>query len=159
MAEEAAKERKFEVLTGSRFQEASQARNAWFITVASKTNPDDLLVPAYWAHVGTRLRVRDRIEVWAEDGSWFCELVVVDCARTWAKAKFIIDPVRLDKGVTADQAGAGAAIALYDIRHRGPKGWSVVRKSDKAVLHEDEMTRDGAEKWLAENIAALKVAA
>lgn len=158
MAEEA--KRKFEVLTGGRLKEASAARNHWQIEVSANTHPEDLLEPPFWAHIAARLRVRDRVEVWAEDASWFAEVLILDSARTWAKAKFIVQPTRLDRSVAESAKLAGNALALYDIRHRGDKGqWSVVRKSDKALVHEGEATREGAEAWLSKNIASLKAAA
>ena len=154
-----AEERKLQALSGARLQFAEQVRNQWQITVPVGTLPDDLLVPAFWAHVGIRLRVRDQIEVWAEDGQWFCVLLVVDRDRNWAKVVPIIGPIGLSREVTDDQANAGFMEAQFEVLWRGPRKWSVVRKADRGVVHENEETKDGAEQWLKSNAGALKKAA
>lgn len=155
----AEQERKLQALSGSRLQFAEQVRNLWQVTVPVNTNPDDLLNPPFWAHVALRLRVKDRIEVWSEDGQWYTELLVVDRDRNWAKCHPLMGVIGLSKDVSEEQANAGFAEAQFEVMWRGPRKWSVVRKSDRNVVHEGEETKDGAENWLKHNAGALKKAA
>ena len=155
MPETAKSERKVETPTA--IQEAEYRRTIWLLNAASGTQPDDVLVPEYWAHVGAKLKPWDRIEVRAADGTWYTELMVLDASRQWARVKTLVGPVMLtsaDVSLTQTQAADAC-----EVMHRGPRKWSVVRKSDRAVMHEGEERRDAAEQWLAENAGALKAQA
>lgn len=135
-----------------RFKARNFEVNDYVYTAHENTVPEDLLAPDYWAHISQELTQRARIEAWANDGAWMAEYVVLDTGRNWAKLHLLhkYQLTRLDPA----QAEAEAA-SPYSIEHRGPHSkWSVLRKSDSAVVHEGEETRDGAAGWLRERLKA-----
>ena len=79
-------------LRHNRMERAEVQRTQWLVTCEPNTKPEDLLNPAYWAHVAIKFNPRDVLEVWAEDGEWYAECMVRATDRTWAKVH-IIDPL------------------------------------------------------------------
>lgn len=133
-------------LTG--FDYASTRHSA---KIAQGVKPEDLLAPAFWAHHATKLKPLDEIRAHAEDGTWLAYLVVLDCSRTWAKCHLL----SLHRLTTADvaltqasESDVDAFKAQHEVKHRGPHGWSIVRKGDKAVLEQGMKLKDDAIAWL-----------
>jgi hypothetical protein len=111
------------------------------------TTLDDMLAPEYWSHVAKNLKPGSRIEVTAEDGSWFAELYVRRSSANAALVAVLRHHDFVGKVVATDPA---VEHADFTVKHRGGAGWSVVRNSDKAIMFEKGETRDQAEKWIAE---------
>lgn len=119
--------------------------------VQQGVRPEHVLVPAFWAHHAVKLKPFDEIRVRAEDGTWMATYVVLDCSRTWAKVK----QLSLHQLGTADVALTQASesevqkfIYQHEVRWRAQHKFSVVRKSDKAVLVEGFALKDEASTWL-----------
>lgn len=119
--------------------------------VAQGLKPEDLLVPAYWAHHAVKLRPMDEIRARAEDGTWIAYLVVLAAERTWARVA--ID--RVQRLTTADvsltQANEEELKKLkteYSISYAGPNKYRVVRKADKNVMKDGLEQKLDAERWL-----------
>jgi len=118
--------------------------------IAQGVTPPDLLVPGFWAHHAIKLKPFDEIRVHAEDGTWMAYYVVLDCSRTWAKVHCLSTHHLTTGDVAMSQASEAEVksfINQHQIVHRGPRGWSVVRKGDKAILVED-LQKDQAAIWL-----------
>ncbi len=132
-----------------RFKGREFVVNDYAYTAHPNTQPEDLLAPEYWAHVATQLRVRDRIEVWADDASWIAEYTVLEAGRNYAKLHMLwTQPLSSPMDMAEAQSP-------YEIVFRGPHAkWSVVRRSDKAVVHDGEEQRDGAAHWVRERLKA-----
>lgn len=142
--------------------------------IPTDVHPLHLLEPAFWAHSAVKLQPWHEIRARAEDGSWMGRYVVLSSDRTWAKVKCIafheFAPIvakepEQPKGAeepaaaTSDEA---SVIDAHKVVHRGPKGHSVVRIADKAVLVEGLATRAEAENWLkahAFEVSGVKKAA
>ena len=135
------------VLNPSGLDLAEQKRHVWSVVSAFGTTKADIENPSYWAHVAGRLRPKARIEVHAEDDSFYAEYMVTSCDKTWAKLVNLIY-IDLTKSVITDEQAQGINDA-YEIIFRGPKKWSVVRKSDRSVLQEGLHSREDCSKWLA----------
>lgn len=135
-------------LIESQFTSAEFSRNLWTVTPEPGTAFETVLKPEYWAHVAKKLRRGDRIEVLSEDNSYFAELIVLSAAPLWAKVA-VLRNVEL---ATAPKAEASQDD--FEIKHRGKMKWSVLRKSDKAILKEGLDTREQAEAWLNTPVAA-----
>lgn len=125
--------------------------------VQQGVTPAEVLVPGFWAHHAVKLKPFDEIRVRAEDGTWVGYYLVLDCSRTWAKLK----ELSLHRLGTADvsltqasETEVRAFIDLHKVVHRGPRKWSVVRKSDSAVLIEGLEQRDAAGTWLDQHARA-----
>lgn len=150
-----AEERKVQPMDAIRFKGAEFVRTHYVCTAHEGTRPEDLLEPEYWAHVSEQMRPRTRVEAWANDGTWMLELVVLEAGRAWARLQVVAGPHQF---TTADVAQTQAEMmSPYAIEYRGPHcKWSVIRKSDRQVLHEQEETRDGASGWLREHMKAQR---
>lgn len=154
--------RKVEQMTLIRMQDAEFGRLEKVCVAHENTLPGDLLRQDYWAHVAPQLQAWARIEVRANDRSWLWEGVVLDAGRNWA----IVHQLSLTHFGGADIAKTNAAIAAeyaglpYEVQFRGEfELWSVIRKSDRAVMSEKLATKAAADKYLRERQQADRVPA
>lgn len=145
---------KIENLNPAHLQPAEYKRNVWIATAAKGVKPEDMTDPSYWANVAAKLKPWDKIEVRAEDGTWYQEFIVLDASRVWARVRSLVGPVMLG---TADisQTLANQVETQFEVLHRGPRGWSVIRKADRAVMAENLSIKGDADKWLTANLASL----
>ena len=130
------------------FEQVSQRYD---VLVAQGVATEDMLIPGFWAHQAVKLRPMDEIRARAEDGTWIAEFVVLDCSRTWAKVQLLRSYKLTSGDVSLTQASEKEVqefIAAHSIAWRGPHKWSIVRKSDKAVLTEGIEQKDVATAWL-----------
>lgn len=137
-------------LTPARIELAEQLRTIWSMSPEADTPFEALLAPEYWAHVSSKLRPRDRIEVEPEDGMYYAELIVRDAGKLFAKVEVIrhVELKKYDVRGDLDQQ--------FDIRHAGPnQKWRVVRINDKAVLQSGFSTPDEARTWALQHAKAM----
>jgi hypothetical protein len=87
------------------------------------------------------------VEVVPEDKSYFAELFVRSNTDTSVNVS-VLRHVKFD-----DVAKAADSGDPYEIKHRGGAGWSVIRKSDKAVVFEKGQSRVEAERFLETELA------
>lgn len=128
-------------LSPARFREAAVARNSWVIVAAAGVPFKNVLQSEYWVHVAAKLRPYDRIEIQAEDGAYWGELVVLSTGPSWARVA-AIRFVELDAfdATVRESEYEGLAIAW-----RGSLAqWCVLRKSDTRMLAEGLRTRGEA---------------
>lgn len=125
------------------FREAEYRRTEYLVTADQGTTIEDLLTPEYWSHVAGRLRVHDRVDVHAADGSWFVEMLVRSANRSGANL------VVLHRHSFVAGAGVSTAEGNIDVRFRGATAkWSAIRKSDKKILIEGCDTEEEVRNWL-----------
>lgn len=121
--------------------------------IPQDVKPEVLLEPAFWAHQAVKLRPMDEIRARAIDGTWVATYLVLDCSRTWARVAQLSFQ-RLTTGQVAETQASEQEIKAYVEAHsvtwRGPLKFSIVRKSDKAVLEEGIAEKDVAMKRLEE---------
>lgn len=122
-------------------KEAEYQRKVFYIQLEADTTLDDVLRPAFWAHVARRLKPRARIEVHPADGSWFAELIVLAASHISASVA-VLNKVDL---AAADLTGD---ILDHEVKHRGRAGWSAVRKSDHMVVVEGLPSKQAVIDWL-----------
>ena len=129
-------------LNESLFKQAEFQRNVWLAAPPAGTAFRDMLEPAYWAHVGTKLRPGDRIEVTPEDMTFFAELFVRDAGRLFAHV------VEL-RHIPFEQTAAATNVGAYSVAWAGPvHKFRVVRNSDGAVVQHGFANRDGALRFV-----------
>lgn len=154
LADKGAKEQKHTALKihPSRFvYDASTMRKLCAITPTAGTPFDALLQPSYWANVAERLRPFDRIEVLAEDGSYFAILLVRAASRLSAKVA-VLEKYDLD---AVDDTSAESA---FFVAWRGPhQKHAVIRAADKLAVQTGFDTKEAAMTWLANNLRSLTV--
>ena len=132
-------------------QEAAYQYTDWAVMAPNGLKAENLLVPGFWALYATKMRPFDEIRARAEDGTWMARFVVLEAGRTWARVHQLelhnlgTQDVSLTKAVAQNLEEARKA---FNVVHRGPRAWSVVRIADKHVMHEGEQTKDAANAWL-----------
>lgn len=138
-------------LNPARMKECEFERTCYVMTAHEETLPEDLLNPDYWSHVAEKLRPWDKIEARADDGTWYAEFIVLETSRRWAKVCLLFSVALTTKDVSLSQSAKDE----YSVEFKGPmRKWSVIRKSDSAMIHEGEQTKDGAYQWLANRLKA-----
>ena len=131
------------ILNPTRFQAAEYARQDWVVNVEDGTTINDVLDPAYWAHVSAQMKPYDRIEARLESGEWLLELLVLSADRNWARVH-VLQKYDL---VATEQVAPPAQ--KYIVKWRGPQHkHSVVRISDGEVISKDHDTAEIAAQWL-----------
>lgn len=137
-------------LNASRVQLGEHTRSIYEAIAEPGTTESDLIEPSYWAHLASRLRAKDRIEVHADDGAWFAELLVLDAGRAYAKVA-VLRFIKLEASVPGNEL---ADMQGHEIKHRGHSAqWSVLRGKD--VLRDKFATREQASQWLAAHLRAV----
>ncbi len=139
-------------LLQNRIRLAEYARSVWCVTPEPSVSFEEILKPEYWTHVSKQLLPGARIEVLPDDNSWFAELIVRSSNDNSVQVA-VLRHVKLDAPVPATEAEQAKAADPYEIKHRGGAGWSVIRKSDKAVVYEKGQSRAEAERFLEAELA------
>lgn len=136
---------------------AEFARQVHRVTPVEGTKLEELREPEYWSHVAGKMHQHDRIEVLPQGGEWFAELLVISCSKVHVKVA-VLNSVRLTAPKGKEDAGKDnpPADEVFDLQFKGPqRKWSIIRKSDKAVVKENFESKDDAAAWLSSNKANL----
>jgi hypothetical protein len=139
-------------VTEDRMKLAEFQRSVWHVTAAAGTTLDDVCQPAWYANLAHKLRPSDRVEIEAEDGSFFAEMIV----RQSSRAAAVVQELR---SVTFGEGVPDGETALddYTVGYAGPHHkWRVVRTADRAVIshgHGDKATALKVAAQLAREMA------
>ncbi len=138
--------------------EAEFKRSRYAVDVPAGVLPPDAVQPEFYANIAARLKPWDQIELRAADGTWYMEVMVLDASRSWARVYPVLGPamfttpdVSLTQAVTTDAgrpnvpAPRAPAAEDFEVRHRGSKKWSVLRRADGEVIAENLNTKQAAE--------------
>lgn len=137
-------------LNQSRFKSAEYVRSVWAVTAEEGMRVEDMLKPDYWAHVASSLKPWDKIEVRAEDGAFYAELIVMQASRNWAKVR-VVHQVELNEALPE-----GTDVDGHIVKWSGPHAkWRVIRASDKSVIHEGASSEAEAKKWLDDHLRVV----
>lgn len=150
-------------LTAERIKLAEFSRNIFAISPEPNVKLADMLQPAFWSHVAAKLHPSDRIEVIAEDSTYFAELYVVSCGRNWAKVSVLrMHELTEDRPQNAGEPTTSAEVPTADAAHivqwvGGQEKARVLRLVDKAVIKSGFATKKDAAEWLDKYEAELAV--
>lgn len=137
-------------LNEPRFKNAEYERTIWQASIEAGVPFEEVQKPEFWGHVAEKLKPLARIEVIAEDLSYFAELIVIDCDRLWAKTA-VLRFVELD-----GQAAPPTLPADYRVEYKGPtKKHVVIRESDNTIVQEGIATKAEANAWVGEHVKTL----
>jgi hypothetical protein len=139
-----------QMLIQPQFAPAETKRNIWHASIPHSNKISDIFQPEFFTNVASQLLVGDRIECYAEDGTYFLELMVTAVAEktptknaNWANVVELrrTDLVRAeDKGLKLPDGFAA--------KWRGGAKWSVIRKGatepEDQVIIEKQPTRADA---------------
>src|SRR5258708_29080309 len=113
---------------------------------------EDLKRPEYWAAVAGKLRPWNHIEVYAEDGTWYAELLVLAVERAHA----VVHVLRYDALSTSDVVFTElAGRSKYEIRHTPGLQWHIIRKADGHIVKDGMRLRDDALFALQEHLKTV----
>lgn len=149
---EAVKQKSVQDLYDVRVQLTESARTSYFVTIPAETAYKDILKPEYWKHVCKKFGRFTRIELTTDDQQYYAELLVLDTGPTWAVVKELsyhdLNNIEIIK--------AAEKHAEYEMKWRGPHyKWSVLRKSDSAVIKEQFEQKNQAALFLQEYIRTI----
>lgn len=136
---------------------AKMIRNVWAFTPKDSIPEADLCRLDFWSHVAAKLRSGDIIEVIPDDLASYVRLIVMRSDRVWTQVK-VLEYVDLkEKKIDGEAQLIDTSKADdLEVKFRGRRKYSVVRKSDGAVLHED-MSELEAIQWKADHVKAMAV--
>jgi hypothetical protein len=139
-------------LMQDKLNQAEYVRSVFAVTLPYGTPFDDIKNPAFWAHTAAKLHPTDRIEVVDEEGTYFAEVMVISCARNWAKVS-ILRFHELSESIPNAKDDASADIqdklGEYTVDWTQNTRARVIRKSDREVIKENFASKADATKWLA----------
>lgn len=145
-----------------RCKSAELVRNYWAVTVEQGTTREDLKRPEFWALVSKNFRPYDRIEVRADDGTFFAEYVVLSADRAWTKVHEYRFEMLGTQDVSLTEAHQVDIRQRYAIKFNGPHlKWCVERKDGVKVERLKEKCADQAEAtvWLENHLKTVGVMA
>lgn len=135
-------------LTESAMSPADYTRYDWVVTADLETTPEDILKPLYWAHVAHKMRQWHEVQVRAADATWLAELIVVAAGPQWVKVMPKHDLLIINRKVQIDPDVTAKMAEDYEVKYRGAARWSVIRKIDRVVMHENSADKADAERFL-----------
>lgn len=161
-------------LKNNNIRREEYATSRWAINVPAGTTLKDLVSPDFYTNIASQLRKNDYIRALFDDGSHVVDLLVVEVDtknQTPVWVKTIITNL-----VNIAEAHAQTAIIAkteentkeveskknpeishpdYEIKFRGIRKHSIIRKSDSTVLQDNFLTKEAANDALKELIEKL----
>ena len=151
-------------LDPERFKLQEFESNDYVVTIESGITREQLLDPAFFAHVAAKLRPYNEIRVRCDDGTIYARLLILTCDRTWARCRVLEWHDLTSRDVAQTQATAVESPAVADadpanrfrIENKGPHvKWRIVRIADNAVVREKEETKAAAQAWLNDYLRVI----
>lgn len=137
-------------ITQDRIKRAEGAFTFYSIRPYPGTSREDLLAPDYWKHVAHSFQPDDEIRVVPEDQAWRAHLYVTHAQHgemfVQILSFFDLAPMDPEKMQTED----------YEVKFRGIKKWSVVRKKDNHIIKEDIPRREDAVLEMANHVRVMR---
>jgi hypothetical protein len=156
-------------LTSNKLEQADYTRVVFSVTPELGVGIKEVLDPNYWVHVAARLKPKSRIEVLAEDNSYYAELLVLSADKTWASVA-LLSYVNLsgDAGVKAEikktehttveegvQDEFSTKLHYVDFVMGQSKG-RVILHEGKVVVKEGFPSKKKAAEWMRAHEAELE---
>lgn len=127
---------------------AEYARSTHVAVAPLGASLEDALKPEFWSHVAAKARRWDRIELRAEDDTWWADLLVYRAERLALHVRVIsrLNLVGATKGTKEPELPKG-----YDVQWGGPvHKFRVIRTADSEILAHG-MTKEDAIAWAIED--------
>ncbi len=144
-------------LPPSDLKSAEYIRHVHHVVTQPEVTIDDVLDPAYWAHIAERLRPMSKIEVVFADYTRYLELIVLSSGRLWAKVAILNDVDLVQDLEDSDQLREASDLedADYFVKYHPTQKYTVYRKSDKQAISKSHASKKEAEAWIDQHIKAL----
>jgi hypothetical protein len=138
-------------LNPSRHKLTEHVNQVHSITVEIGTTLEHVQNPAFLAHIAPIITQYDRILVKPDDGAWYADLLVVECANNWVKTQ-VFAFLQIDKEfVNTPDAFETHRVEFAGAHHK----WRVVRNSDNEVV-KSGMSKGEAHLWRDEYVKTIK---
>lgn len=135
--------------------QAEQVRYSYRAKVPEDTTEAALADKAFWSHVANRLQFGTKIEILAEEGTWYQELLVVEVGNNWARVAPIMARISLEQAAPDEIIPSG-----YEVKWKGPAlKYTVERLSDAKRLQTGFASKNEAAKWIAQHLSGTAKAA
>ena len=129
-------------------RQAEFSRSIYAMTPEYGVTVEDLLTPEYWVNVGAMLRPLDRIEVTAEDKSYYVEILVLSAEKNDVRVKCLRSVDLTDPQMNNAKEAPG-----YEIKWSGnTEKHRITRLSDGTILNKGFQTKAEADQWLSDYI-------
>lgn len=134
-----------QILSQPNFAPAEFNRTIWHAKIPHYNTLEDIMLPEFWSNIAGQMRVGDRIECYAEDGTYFVELMVTAVAErtptkpaNWVKVFLMRNVPLIEKTKLAVPEG-------FTVKFRGPTAkWCVLREPDGDVVVEKQASQTDA---------------
>lgn len=143
-------------LSPKNFQvDATFKRSVNYVTPENGTTLEEVLAPEYWVHVARQMRAGSKIEVLAQDGSYYAELLVLSTENLSAKVDLLFSKV-YEKTSVADIESDGhiirfaGAVKLHQVLRKGKSG------DETVVLQEGFRTKKEAQAYIDGQLQARR---
>ena len=142
-------------ITEARFKPRDFATKDFVIMPETGTTIEDIMRPEYFCHVAKQLAIGNKIEVIADDMSFYARLLVVGVTNLSAKV-FVLEYHDLADAEKSASVPGLVTSEDYEIVFRGVHSkWSVVQKDGGKVLFEGLDDRRSAERELVGYLKTL----
>ncbi|WP_447867240.1 hypothetical protein [Rahnella bonaserana] len=116
---------------------AEYKRSVYIVQAKHGQTFEEFKDPEAWAHVSPNFKKFDKVELIAEDGSFYAEGLVIKITRTTAVIHFYLHCELNEKAESTEDAAYYAAFA-------GKAKWRVIRRSDSEVVESHIESKDEA---------------
>ena len=138
----------------NRFKNAEHARTIYYVSSEHGDTIDVLMRPEYWAHVAHALKSGDRIEVLAEDNTFYAEFHVFAAFPGGARVGLLRYEVFAANAKSVGMSDLGTPDYRVEWKYNRYK-WCVIRTSDGVVISKEHADEEAARNWLTEYRKAL----
>lgn len=138
--------------TVGRLQLATSAFRVWDYITEFGTTFEDLLAPAYWTHIASRLRPWDQLMVRAEEGTFYAELIVTEVGQLFAS---VVPKPGYPFRLQVAEPGVDASVPQgYSVKWMGEhKKWGALR--GEVCIKDGFTSQSTAVIWL-QNVARAR---
>lgn len=134
-------------LNRTELKQASYARNRFRVTAVAGSTLEDFMSARAWVHVSNLMKPLDIVEVAAEDGAFYAELLVRSVTATDVKVA-VIHYLDLSEAVATNVSSDD-----YEVLYRGKARWSILTKPDKRVIKDQMESKEAAYAELEKLVA------
>lgn len=123
----------------SSIKPAEYVRTVFVIAAKHGQEFEEFKNPEAWAHVASELKIHDKVEIIAEDGTFYAEGIVTGLTKTTVKIHFY-------QHITLSAVVQQSKQSPYDIEFAGRHKWRIVRKSDEEIIQHGFDSKEAAQE-------------
>lgn len=141
-----------------RVRPAEVVRREWACTVEQGVTREDLSSPEFWSLKAREFKPYDRLEVRADDGTFFAEYLILTCDRTWAKVQELSWHNLGTQDISLTESQEIERKSKYSVHWRGPHLLFCVERNDGGKVERlRDKLRDKSEavKYLEEHLKTV----